>query len=253
MLSPAVELTCGWVRKSAPDRSHPRTSASRRSQPSRSASSRSASRRSARISTEARRVQPRWSPSRPAGQVPAGQVAGVGPPAAYARAGVGQQSADPLVQGVDVEPQERVGVGRRELLDLRARGTRLLVRRAALHLEEVHEHLVQLAHHRQDGRHLRQVVLLAPGDPGVGDLRDLLAGAEALEDRAAGPALLAQGVVDAAAVVVEQVEAGAPAGLVDPEAGRGREGQQHAAQTEAGGTVRSQAGCCHPGIVSCRW
>ncbi len=250
--SPMAPLTWGWVRKRAVERSQPRTSVSRRSAPRRSTSRRSAPRRSAAISSAPRNDQPRWSPVEPsAGEVGARAVLRGGPRPSYASAGLRQQAAHPLVQGVDVGEEQGLGVGAGELLDLGAYDVGSRVGRAPGDLDEVDEHLVELAHHRQHRGHLGEVVLLAPRRPAVGDLGDLLAGAEALEDRAPGPPVLAQGRVDAAAVVAEQVEARAPAGLVDAETGRGGEGEQHAAEAEAARAVRAQPGCRHPGIVSC--
>ncbi len=245
-------LTCGWVRKRAVERSTPRRSASRRSAPSRSASSSRASRRSARIRSAPRREQPRRSPvtRRPTRS-------------SYDRsAASGQRRRMRVLASARSCPTRSrrpstsvvsrvVGIGIGQCLDLEAHRSPVRVGSAALHLEQVHEHLVELAHDRQDGAHLGEVVAVAPGDAGVRHLRDLLSGTEALEDGAPRPTVLAQCGVDAATVVVEQVEAGPPARLVDAEAGGGREGEEHAAQPEAARAVRPQPRCRHRGIVSC--
>ena len=190
-----------------------------------------------------RKVQPRWSPVRvrPARSARV-QVDRGGVRAAYASAGLGEEAADARVQLVEVEGQHRLGVTPGHGLDLGPGRVGGRVGGALRDLGEVDEHLVQLAHHRQDRGHLREVVLLAPRDPAVGHLGDLLAGAEALEDGAPGPAVRAQGGVDAAAVVVGEVEARGAARLVDAEArGRG-EGEQDAAQPEALRAVRGEPG-----------
>ena len=110
--SPMAPLTWGWVRKRAVERSQPRTSVSRRSAPRRSTSRRSAPRRSAAISSAPRNDQPRWSPVEPsAGEVGARAVLRGGPRPSYASAGLRQQAAHPLVQGVDVGEEQGLGVG----------------------------------------------------------------------------------------------------------------------------------------------
>ncbi len=95
--------------------------------------------------------------------------------------------------------------------------------------------------------------VLAPRDAAVRHLRDLLARAEAVERHAAGPAVLAQGGVDAAPVVVGEVRARRTAGLVHAEAGHRAERQQHAAQGEALLAVRDERRRLrdgHPAIVA---
>ena len=184
------------------------------------------------------------------GQVATGVVGRVGPATAYARAGLGEEPADVLMELVDVAREEGLGIGSGQRLDPVARLGGSIVGGAARDLVEVHQHLVQLAHHREHGAHLAEVAAVAPGDTGVGHLRDLLAGTEALKDGAPGPAVLAQGGVDAAAVVAEQVEARSAAGLVDAEARVGGEGEQDAAQGEAARAVRPQGRRCHRPMVS---
>src|SRR3954463_9839531 len=74
------------------------------------------------------------------------------------------------------------------------------------------------------------------------DLRDLLAGPEAVEDRAAGEAAVPQGVVDAAAEVGLQVGARRSGGLVDGEVGGAGERQGDAAEAGATRAVGPQLG-----------
>src|SRR5690606_38641795 len=81
----------------------------------------------------------------------------------------------------------------------------------------------------------------APPVPAAeGDLGDPLAGAEAVVDGAAAGALLAEPVVDAAAVVRAQMPARGPGRLVHGEVGRGGERQGRTAQPEAPGAVPAQ-------------
>ena len=178
----------------------PRTSASRRSAPSRSARARSAPRRSARSAARpAGRRAPgpgragRRRPGRPASAGP-GRAAGRSPRAARRspRPGSrrGRRSAASTGSAwvrASSSSRARAGGGRR------ARG--------ASTSREVREHLVQLPHHRQHGRHLAEVVVVAPRRAAVRHLRDLLPGAEAVERPRTRPARLAQESWIAAAVV----------------------------------------------------
>src|SRR5581483_11831626 len=73
----------------------------------------------------------------------------------------------------------------------------------------------------------------SPVTAAEGVLGHLLAGAEAVEDGAAGEAVLTQPGVDGAAEPGVQVQARRPGGLVDREVGRDGEGQRDTAQAEA--------------------
>jgi len=90
----------------------------------------------------------------------------------------------------------------------------------------------------QDGEGLEDALgrlrVVAPVPPGEGDLHHLLAGAEAVEDVAAGEPLLSQAVVDAASKIAEKFRARPPRRLVDREVRRAGEGRGDAAQRGTG-------------------
>lgn len=108
-------------------------------------------------------------------------------------------------------------------------------------LGQIPEQLVQRAQHREGVEHPpRGGRIVPPVPPTEGPLGQVLAGAEAVEDRAAGEAPLPQGAVDAAAGVGTQVWAGPAGGLVDHEVGGGGERRRDAADPEAAEAVGGQ-------------
>ncbi|GHJ53825.1 hypothetical protein Nm8I071_31320 [Nonomuraea sp. TT08I-71] len=178
----------------------------------------------------------RSAPARPARAGPAGPRLLAGP---------GQQPVDPVPLRVDVDGEQflRGAVG--EPSGLGEGGGQLVPQRAGRgqrqRLGQIPEQLVQGSHdgegveHPPGGRRVGP-----PVAPAEGALRDVLAGAEAVEDGAAGEAALPQVPVDAAAGVGAQVRAGLTGGLVEREVGGGGERRRDAADPEAARAVGAQ-------------
>ena len=246
--SPTADCTCPRVRNSAPVRSAPRRSAARRSAPMTSASRRSASRRSAPISSAPRRSAPgRWAPRRSAparSRRARRHRAGTGHPRpavrrpdqrAHLRAAGGSTAARSAsrstarrASGSPVASRvTRSATRRRRRAGSRPRG--------GTGRPHVPEQLVQPAHDREHREHRRAALATAERD-----LDDVLARAEAVVGHAPGEAPRAQLLVDAAAVVVTEVDARPAGGLVVGEVRRRRERRTDAAQRPAARAVGLQ-------------
>jgi hypothetical protein len=147
---------------------------------------------------------------------------------------------------VDIQVAERLGFAHGQGLDAVECIDEVRVDRTSRlesqRLSQVPEHLVQLPHDREDREHLlggRRV--RPPVASEERDLGDLLAGAEAVVDDAAGEAFRPEARVDRTAQVALEVRTGHVGRLVDREVRRRREGRHDAAQREAVRAVRSQA------------
>ncbi len=215
-----------------------------------SASRRSAPRRSAPISSAPRRSAPaRWAPrrsaparSRRARTAPGRNRAGPAPPAVrrpHERARLAQQGVDGGALRVEVHrPQGvRVAGGQpRHPLGQPARGAvQGAGRGAGPDVRDVPEQLVQPAHDREHREHRRAALATAERD-----LDDVLARAEAVVGHAPREPPRAQLLVDAAAVVVTEVDARPAGGLVVGEVRRRRERRTDAAQRPAARAVGLQ-------------
>src|SRR5262245_14410201 len=98
-------------------------------------------------------------------------------------------------------------------------------------LPYVPEQFVERTHDAEGGEHRGcGSGCVAPGATAEGDLHDVLAGAEAVVDRATREPLGPQPVVDVAAEVAGEVGAGAAGRLVDGEVGGAGKCRYHAAE-----------------------
>ena len=246
--SPRAASTWGWVRKRQRLRSAPRTSAARRSAPSRSAVPQVGA---AQVGADQVGAAQARAPqvARAGGRGPSGRrPGGPAPPgAAHELADPRQQVADLAAVGADVEGRELLRRCRRSSrsvpLAAPPRSRRAAARPPAAPAASVRYQSISCSC-RMTGRTANCAAAssgrLPPGPPAEGDLGDLLAGAEAVEDRAAGEPAVAQLAWMPQRKSSRRFGHGRPGGLVDREVGRRGERRRDAAEAGAARAVGPQ-------------